>query len=146
MNRVDTNLWLGSLHAANNTIGLKKAGITHVLTIISGFKPMNMDQFVNKKIEALDHPEASLVPFMDEAADFIKEGVASGGILVHCFAGISRSTTMVIAYLMKEFGKSVHEALYHIRKNRPFANPNHGFMNQLYMYERELKKRAENPP
>lgn len=104
-----------------------------------------MDQFSWKKIEALDHPEANLTSKMDEAAHFIKEGVESGGILVHCYAGISRSTTMIIAYLMKEFETTVHEALFEIRKSRPFANPNYGFMNQLHEYTKILAQRKQNP-
>jgi len=48
-------------------------------------------------------------------------------VLVHCFAGVSRSATIVIAYLMQEHGLTLTDALMHVRKQRYFINPNDGF-------------------
>lgn len=42
-----------------------------------------------------------------------------GGVLVHCQAGMSRSATIVAAYLMKVLGVEVDEALDMIRNVRP---------------------------
>jgi hypothetical protein len=74
MNEVAKGIWLGSLKAANNTAMLKQKGITHILTVIHGFHVQNTDQFITKRFELLDHPEASLAPHFDECAEFIKEG------------------------------------------------------------------------
>jgi predicted protein tyrosine phosphatase len=64
--------------------------------------------------------------------------------LVHCFAGVSRSATIVIAYLMVEYGMTLNDALIHVRKQRYFINPNDGFRRQLQTFQRELNlKRAE---
>jgi len=52
-------------------------------------------------------------------------------VLVHCFAGQSRSVALVLAYLVMERGLRQEEALALVRKARPGAAPNAGFMRQL---------------
>ena len=54
-----------------------------------------------------------------------------GGVLVHCFAGVSRSVSIVIAYLMCKYKLSFEQALAFVRKMRPIANPNPFFQQQL---------------
>jgi protein-tyrosine phosphatase len=58
-----------------------------------------------------------------------------GGVLVHCWAGVSRSVSCICAYLMESEGYTFHEALNYVRINRPVANPNEGFRQQLELYE-----------
>ena len=52
-------------------------------------------------------------------------------MLVHCFAGKSRSTSMVIAYLMVNQGMEYLTAFDLVREKRPSVNPNAGFCTQL---------------
>ncbi|XP_062963174.1 dual specificity protein phosphatase 15 isoform X1 [Cynocephalus volans] len=54
-----------------------------------------------------------------------------GNCLVHCFAGISRSTTIVTAYVMTVTGLGWLDVLEAIKATRPIANPNPGFRQQL---------------
>jgi len=68
-----------------------------------------------------------------------------GNVLVHCFAGVSRSSTIVISYLMKKLNWSYREALEHVRKQRWVVNPNPGFVRQLKRLETKLKKPINNP-
>jgi dual specificity phosphatase 12 len=49
-----------------------------------------------------DVSSQSLMRHFPAAISFIKEGMRSGGVLVHCFAGVSRSASCVIAFLMQE--------------------------------------------
>lgn len=53
-------------------------------------------------------------------------------------AGISRSVTITIAYLMKQYHKSMQEAYDWVKKLRPSISPNLNFMGQLLEYERKL--------
>jgi dual specificity phosphatase 12 len=51
-------------------------------------------------ISVADTSNSSLIRHFPAAISFIKEGIARGGVLVHCFAGVSRSSSCVIAFLM----------------------------------------------
>lgn len=49
----------------------------------------------------------NLLQYFDKAVNFIEQAMKDTNVLVHCMAGISRSTTIVVAYLMK-----VHKMTY----------------------------------
>jgi protein-tyrosine phosphatase len=65
-------------------------------------------------------------------------------VLVNCFAGVSRSTTIVIAYLMYKNKWNVKEAIDFVRTKRYFINPNHGFICQLHKLQQDLHTLDEN--
>jgi protein-tyrosine phosphatase len=63
-------------------------------------------------------------------------------VLVHCAAGVSRSPTLVIAYIMWSQKKTRKEAYEYVSSKRPIIDPNENFMNQLEMFE-EVVNRVE---
>lgn len=67
------------------------------------------------------------------------------GVLVKCAAGISRSTTVTCAYLMRARGLGWESALALVRERRPIAHPNPGFCNLLARYEAQMLARAATP-
>lgn len=64
---------------------------------------------------------------MEETNKEIEEGLKYGSVLVHCFAGISRSATCIIAYMMKSLGWNYEKAFYFLKEIRAIINPNPGF-------------------
>jgi protein-tyrosine phosphatase len=58
---------------------------------------------------------------------------------MYSFAGISRSASVVIAYLMKELGLPMLDAMTYTRKKRSIIFPNPGFQKQLFEYEKQLR-------
>jgi protein-tyrosine phosphatase len=50
--------------------------------------------------------------------------------------GVSRSATVIIAYLMNKWTMTLEEALRHLITVRPIVNPNKGFIIQLLEYEK----------
>ena len=81
----------------------------------------------------------SFVDFLD----WIKEELEKGNVLVHCMAGVSRSSTITLAYMMKHLDYKLDHALALLRVRRPIASPNSGFMSQLRMYENKLSEAAK---
>ncbi|GAB4851138.1 Dual specificity protein phosphatase 1 [Ancistrocladus abbreviatus] len=137
--QIKEGLFLGSLGAANNKKMLKSLNITHVLTVASCLCPPHPDDFKYKIVDVMDKEDTDLAKRFDECFNFIDEAKETGGgVLVHCFAGKSRSVTVVVAYLMKMHGMSLNEALKYVRSKRPQASPNPGFMEQLKIFEKSL--------
>jgi protein-tyrosine phosphatase len=66
----------------------------------------------------------------------------SRGVLVHCLAGISRSVTVTLAYLMYNEQLSLEDAYDLVRNHKSNIAPNFHFMEQLVEYERRL----QSPP
>jgi protein-tyrosine phosphatase len=58
--------------------------------------------------------------------------------LIHCAAGLSRSPTFAIAFLMKENKWHFEKAFEFMKSKKTTINPNFGFKNQLKLYEEEL--------
>ena len=91
------------------------------------------------RIPVEDRPNTDLSVYFDSVSDKIEEARISGKhVLVHCRAGISRSPTIVIAYLMKHKAMNLLDAYNHVKSRRPFALPKPGFWKQLMDYERQL--------
>ncbi|KUI63680.1 Dual specificity protein phosphatase 26 [Cytospora mali] len=60
----------------------------------------------------------------------------AGKVLVHCAQGISRSATIVAAYLMWRKRASAANVLTFIKHKRRMVNPNKGFLDQLLIWEK----------
>lgn len=117
MNKILDNLWLGDMSAAYNKVLLKKYGMTHILTVASGIPPKFPTAFNYKVVTILDSPSANLKAHFKSCINYLKNAMEQGGIvLVHCFAGVSRSATIVIAYLMQEHGMTLSDAIMYVRK------------------------------
>lgn len=61
-----------------------------------------------------------------------------GRVFIHCLAGISRSPSLAIAYIMRYLNLSVDEAYQYVKQRRPKISPNFNFLGQLYQYEHNL--------
>ncbi|XP_018592721.2 uncharacterized protein LOC108925355 [Scleropages formosus] len=92
-----------------------------------------------KRLPATDSSKQNLRQYFEEVFEFIEEAHQSGrGVLVHCQAGVSRSATIVIAYLMKHTLMTMTDAYKYVRSRRPVVSPNLNFMGQLLEFERDL--------
>ena len=95
--------------------------------------------FTYKVINVADVSSQSLLRHFPAAISFIKEGQSRGAVLVHCFAGVSRSASCVIAFLMQERNMSFQDAFAFASARRPVIFPNMGFQRQLVEFEHLLK-------
>jgi protein-tyrosine phosphatase/rhodanese-related sulfurtransferase len=137
---VDDFLYLGNFWQANSMKILQQLGITHVLNM--GAITKNRNQF--EKIQYLnivipDKVEVDIRKDFHLCVDFIKQAAkVRGKILIHCVQGISRSSTIVIWYLMLTTKCTLSAAYAFVQRKRPLIFPNRGFMAQLIEMEKEL--------
>ena len=131
-------LYVGSAACAANWRAVKQYGITHVLSMAGEVK---YTKYAHVKYQALvldDYHTADIFKYFGPALRFIRHARNSrpdARILVHCLMGISRSITIIIAFLMSAEGLTLFEAYSHVKKVRPYATPNPGFFNALVDYE-----------
>jgi protein-tyrosine phosphatase len=115
--------------ASTNKTLLKSLGITHILSVCDGAVPKFAKEFTYKIIPIYDVPTARLAPHFGECIKFIKEAIDAGGkVLVHCWAGVSRSATITIAYMMRIHNMTLGDAFNFVKSKRAIIFPNHGFM------------------
>lgn len=130
-------LYLSNAQAARDRNVLEHLKITHVLTIEAHRLPKSTFEGSNIStlfIRAYDLPSTNLLPYFPMANAFIEEGLQKGNVLVHCHFGVSRSATLVIAYIMQKYNLSFEQAYVLVRQRRRFINPNNGFCEQLRDY------------
>ncbi|KAK6022594.1 dual specificity phosphatase, catalytic domain protein, partial [Ostertagia ostertagi] len=92
------------------------------------------------KVRIDDHPYARIQDYFDQVADKIKAVKDRGGkTLVHCMAGVSRSASLVMIYLVKHERMTLRQAYHYVRSARPVIRPNVGFWKQMVDFERRLR-------
>lgn len=132
-------LWLGGLPALEQ---LDAHHIDAVVTVLpkSGYDVERLSQSVGAQRDHLwlDYRDAPDVPLSEAFAlsgAWIHERLGQGKrVLVHCAAGMSRSATIVAAYLLHYHGDqfpSVAAVIAYLRERRPIVRPNAGFLAQL---------------
>jgi len=71
---------------------------------------------------------------------FITQAISENGkVLIHCVAGINRSPTMTVAYLMKEKNMELKIAFEHVRERRRIVDPLPDNITQLISFEKKLR-------
>ena len=111
-------LFLGNMRDASDANELRRLGIKFVLNVTAK-PPMYPPEpdIVYKQLEAADNGVQNLKQFFEEAFEFIDRAKASSnGILIHCQAGVSRSPTIAVAYLMKHYPMAMSEAYKFVKR------------------------------
>ncbi|XP_046709174.1 dual specificity phosphatase 29-like isoform X3 [Silurus meridionalis] len=114
-------------------------GPTHINT---GFAFYSHAHIQYHGVEAPDSRDFNLSMFFQTTADFIHTALSqdSGKVLVHCARGVSRSATLVLAYLMIHKRLTVAEAITAVRGYRNIL-PNVGFLEQLRELDARLQRK-----
>ncbi|PAV64840.1 hypothetical protein WR25_01064 [Diploscapter pachys] len=139
-------LYLGNAETAQNADLLEKHNIHHIINVTSNL-PNALEtnpKFHYLRISVDDNSTHNLIQFFPEAISFIESArLANDGCLVHCLAGISRSVTVCLAYLMTTNRWSLEDAYDLVQHCNASIAPNFHFMGQLTDYERHLGLRSQ---
>uniref|UniRef100_A0A2K6SCH6 Dual specificity protein phosphatase n=1 Tax=Saimiri boliviensis boliviensis TaxID=39432 RepID=A0A2K6SCH6_SAIBB len=132
-------LFLGSCSHSSDLQGLQACGITAVLNVSASCPNHFEGLFRYKSIPVEDNHMVEISAWFQEAIGFIDWVKNSGGrVLVHCQAGISRSATICLAYLMQSRRVRLDEAFDFVKQRRGVISPNFSFMGQLLQFETQV--------
>ncbi|XP_028988770.1 dual specificity protein phosphatase 22-B isoform X1 [Betta splendens] len=135
INKVLPDLYLGNFKDARDREQLARNNITHILSIHDN-PGCTLQEMTYLCITAADLPTQNLTQHFKQSIMFMHESRLKGeGCLVHCLAGVSRSVTLVVAYIMTVTGLGWQQALAAVKAARPCAGPNVGFQQQLQDFE-----------
>ena len=153
-------LYLCDLHTAQDPTVATSLGITHIVSVLDFYPtfPHEMQDIKKMHVRLSDNFRERITPHLDETTEFIREALEDdsenkvlvrgtttaqvrlatnnpcSGTQVHCVMGISRSATVVCAYLIAEEGLTGPAAIDFVRERRPISCPNIGFQRQLDEY------------
>ncbi|XP_011626480.1 protein-tyrosine-phosphatase MKP1 [Amborella trichopoda] len=138
--RVAEHVYLGSDAVAKNREILRQNGITHVLNCVGFVCPEYFrSDLVYKTLWLQDTPSEDITSILYDVFDYFEDVRLQGGrVLVHCCQGVSRSTALVIAYLMWRDGQSFEDAFQFVKAARGVTNPNMGFACQLLQCQKRV--------
>jgi len=137
-------LFVGAVHGAYKHEYLKRKNVGRILNISNEKYFRNQKLFEYLQIDLEDAVTTKITPHFRKSNMFIDEALsAKQGVYVHCRAGISRSPSFIMAYLMWKRAITFKEADTIVGRVHPDANPNSAFVWQLQEYEGTLQQQRE---
>ena len=132
-------LFMGGASDAANGIEVEAHGITHIVNAAMEDCMYCKDTFTIHRLRIKDCTTSRISDHFESVVDFIENARSEGGkILVHCKKGVSRSPTLILAYLLMTFSISLDAAYNFLVGIRPKIAPNLGFLLALQTLERQL--------
>lgn len=145
--RIADHIYLGSDAVAKNREILRQNGITHVLNCVGFVCPEYFkSDLVYKTLWLQDSLSEDITSILYDVFDYFEDVREQGGrVLVHCCQGVSRSTSLVIAYLMWRDGQSFEDAFQYVKAARGVTKPNLGFACQLLQCQKRVHAVPASP-
>ncbi|KAI7688090.1 hypothetical protein SSS_08051 [Sarcoptes scabiei] len=129
-------LYLGSEWNASNFEELKGKGVQKILNVTSEIDNYFPGYFDYYNIRVEDDEATNMLRHLNDTYYYIRKAKDEGvKVLVHCKKGISRSASVVVAYIMKEKSYDLNKALHFVRNQRSSIRPNPAFLEQLEIYQ-----------
>ena len=147
-NHILDEIYIGNVYDAHNIEKLNELNIKNIISAVTGFDNIYDNTFNQFSLHLIDNEEQNIIHYF-EITNFYIDNIVSKNIssdphknkiLIHCICGVSRSVTILIAYIIKKYNYNPTDALELVKKHRSIANPNNNFMNQLWIYYNSLKK------
>ncbi|CAJ0575523.1 unnamed protein product, partial [Mesorhabditis spiculigera] len=121
---------------------MKRHKVTHIINATTEVPSLrSLGDIQRTKLWIEDTPQTYIYPHLELQSDQIRAIIEDGGrVLVHCVAGVSRSASIVLAYLTKYHCRSLRDAYHLMKMKRPLVRPNLGFWRQLIAFEQNIKE------
>lgn len=151
-NEIIPRLYISDVVTATTPDTLDELRITHIISVMmeADIPKVSMSSLkIQPKryvLPILDRPNAKLSASLTSVVDFIAEAMddPDARVLCHCYAGASRSTSVVVAYLVSSgYVADVDEALALVKSKRKISQPNPGFIAQLRAWHDDQIAAAE---
>ena len=135
-------LYVSSYNATKNRELLEKNKITHIINCAADFCENVFEQenkFTYLSFYLKDHVLENIECIFYECIKFIENVREKGGrVLIHCIQGISRSVSIVMAYIIFTKKISYDKAFNLVQSKREISSPNFGFSIQLQNFYSRL--------
>jgi len=158
ISRIIPGVYLGNIIASHHIPTLQSHDIGAIVSLLEERHPRwatarfqaqipssdngNLSSEENEKenrhlfIPAFDSDTQDLLVHLQTVCEFIDAQIAAGrNVLVHCIAGVSRSPTVVTAYLMRKWSKGADKTLAYVAGKRREVRPSENFVAQLRVWE-----------
>ncbi len=143
---IEDQLYLGRGDQAEDEDIVLNSKITHILNITKEYKNVFENRLAYLHLSLEDEPSTDLQAKFGRTNQFLHDGILSGGrVFVHCTQGVSRSASVILAYLMLTRKWTLKDAFDFVRVRRPIISPNKGFIKQLSSYEKKLFGKKLSP-
>ena len=142
LNMIVPGVFLTGLPGLERSL-IKKFNITLIINATNEGPLLSMHGITSYRVPVVDTPNEPIGLYFDDVSNLIEANRRRGkSSVVHCMAGVSRSTTLILAYMIKYTNLSLLESFMHTKAIRLCIRPNMGFMKQLMDFE--LKTRGEH--
>lgn len=137
-------LIVGNLASAKDEEFLSRKSVRYVLNLTSEPNETASEDIEYKSVCMEDDEEEDLAVHLQTCFDFINQAKLASTkkharvVLVHSYFGLSRSSAVVLAYLMEENQWTLRQAYEYLKERHPAIKPNDGFVVQLLRYDQEL--------
>lgn len=138
MTEITPRLFIGGIKQASNKSWLKKKGITSIVNCAIEVQNYFPNDFTYLRLDMQDSENEIVFKSLEKAFKFMEKELKNPGkkILVHCYVGMSRSSSTLIYFLMKYYGESYSKVYKNVKKKHPITHPNPGYNKQLEIADR----------
>jgi len=162
MSQITNNIFISDYYSSITENLLTANNIKYILNMCCEEKAEHVLRMykdlgiVHKQIAIDDDPDENIIQYFPAIIEFMRNS-RNGNVLVHCWAGVSRSATAVILYLLwlyiSGFQCTVPRTINatavitnYVRSKRSIIRPNYGFMSQLCLFENQMRIAHQGNP
>lgn len=132
MSKIVNGLYIGGKKEAQDLDFLEKNNIKFILNCCPSEFRNDIYGIEYMHLNLKDTHSQNILIHLDKACTFVINSLLCGGnILVHCYSGRSRSSSIIIYTLSKLYNITPEKAYNILKKKHPKTSPNSSFMKQL---------------